>query len=102
MHWLEEGREERKREKKKGTIPEVSEKGPKNRTSTPKSVEKGCQNQSIKWCKNRPKRVPQRSQERQKITATSSRRSWTPLRGDFPATVPRPSAILGAKIEPNS
>ena len=26
--WLEEGREERKREKKKGAIPEVSEKGP--------------------------------------------------------------------------
>ena len=36
--WLEEGREERKREKKKGAIPEVSEKGPKNQTSTPEST----------------------------------------------------------------
>ena len=72
MHGLEEGREERKREKKKGAIPEVSEKGPKNQTSTPKSVEKGCQNR-LKSYPNRPKRVPQRSQERQKITATSSR-----------------------------
>ena len=55
MHGLEEGRQERKREKKKGAIPEVSEKGPKNQTSTPKSVEKGCQNRP-KSCKNRPKR----------------------------------------------
>ena len=38
MHGLEEGREERKREKKKGAIPEVSEKGPKNQTSTPEST----------------------------------------------------------------
>ena len=36
--WLEEGREERKREKKKGAIPEVSEKRPKNKTSTPESI----------------------------------------------------------------
>ena len=71
MHGLEEGGEERKREKKKGAIPEVSEKGPKNQTSTPKAVEKGGQNRLKSW-KNRPKRVPKRSQERQKITATSS------------------------------
>ena len=57
MHELQEGREERKREKKKGATPEVSEKGPKNQTSTPKSVENGCQNRP-KSCKNRPKRVP--------------------------------------------
>ena len=36
--WLAEGREERKREKKKGAIPEVSEKGPKNQASTPEST----------------------------------------------------------------
>ena len=36
--WLDEGREERKREKKKGAIPEVSEKGQKNQTSTPEST----------------------------------------------------------------
>ena len=36
--WLDEGREERKREKKKGAIPEVNEKGPKNQTSTPESI----------------------------------------------------------------
>ena len=36
--WLEKGREERKREKKKGAIPEVSEKGPKNQASTPEST----------------------------------------------------------------
>ena len=57
--WLDEGREERKREKKKGAIPEVNEKGPKKQTSTPKSVEKGCQNR-LKSCKNRPKMLPKR------------------------------------------
>ena len=35
--WLEEGREKQKREKKKGSIPEVSEKVLKNQTSTPES-----------------------------------------------------------------
>ena len=57
--WMEEGREERKDEVKKGSIPEVIEKGPKNQTSTPKSVENGCQNRP-KSCQNRPKRVPKR------------------------------------------
>ena len=45
MHGLEEGREERKREKKKGSIPEVIGKGPKHQTSTPRSIKKKCQNQ---------------------------------------------------------
>ena len=36
--WLDEGREERKREKKKGSIPEAREKRPKNQTSTPESI----------------------------------------------------------------
>ena len=40
---MEEGREERKDEKKKGSIPEVSKKGQKNQTSTAESSQKGCQ-----------------------------------------------------------
>ena len=43
--WMQEGREERKDEKKKGSIPQVSEKGPNNQTSTPESTKNGCQNQ---------------------------------------------------------
>ena len=66
MHGLEEGREERKREKKKGAIPEVSEKGPKNQTSTPKFVEKGCQNRPTS-CQSRPRRFSKLRQESQKI-----------------------------------
>ena len=51
-----EGREERKDEKKKGSIPEVIGKGPKHQTSTPKSIKKGCRDRA----KNRPKRLPKR------------------------------------------
>ena len=40
--WMQEGREERKHEKKEGSIPQVSEKGPKNPTSTPESTKKGA------------------------------------------------------------
>ena len=35
---VEERREERKDEKKKGSIPQVSEKGPNNQISTPEST----------------------------------------------------------------
>ena len=96
--WMQEGREERKDEKKKGSIPQVSEKGPNNQTSTPESTKKGCRNRP-KWCQNQPKRVPKRSQDRQKIRATSSRRSWTPLGGDFPAIAPQLGSLLESKIE---
>ena len=41
--WMQEGREERKEEKKKGSIPQVSEKGPNNQTSTPESTKKGTE-----------------------------------------------------------
>ena len=41
--WMQEGREERKDEKKKGSIPQVSEKGPNNQTSTPESTKKGTE-----------------------------------------------------------
>ena len=56
--WLEGGREERKREKKKGALPEVSEKKPKNQTSTPESIQKRCPNRP-KSCQNRPKKLPE-------------------------------------------
>ena len=98
---MQEGREERKYEKKEGSIPQVSGKGPKNPTSTPESTKKVCQNRS-KWCQNRPKRVPKRNQDRQKIRATSSRRSWAPLGGDFPAIPSQLGNLLESKIEPNS
>ena len=101
MHGLEEGRQERKREKKKWAIPEVTEKGPKekgpkNQTSTPKSVEKGYQDRPKSW-QNQPKKVQTQSQEMQKIIATSSRRSWILPGGDFPAIREPPGAILGPK-----
>ena len=39
MHdWMKEGTNESVKKKKKGSIPEVSEKGPKNQTSTPEST----------------------------------------------------------------
>ena len=40
--WMQEGREERKDEKKKGSIPQVSEKGPINQTSPQESRKKGA------------------------------------------------------------
>ena len=46
-----------------------------------------------------PKGSQKRSQDRQKIRATSSRRSWTPLGGDFPAIHPWLGSLLEPKIE---
>ena len=91
---MDEGRDGEKDEEKKKSTPEVIEKEAGKSKITPKI--------DPKWFQNRPKRVPKRSQDRQKIKATSSRRSWTPLGGDFPAIVPGPGAILGAKIDPKS
>ena len=40
--WMQEGREERKHEKKEGSITQVSEKGQKNQTSTSEATKKGA------------------------------------------------------------
>ena len=100
--YMDVGRKGRTKVWKEGGIDPTSErKGAEKSNIDPRIYKKGGQNR-LKWCQNRPKRVPKRSQDRQKIRATSSRRSWTPLGGDFPAIVAGPGAILGAKIEPNS
>ena len=61
MHELQEGREERKREKKKGAIPEVSEKGPKNQ-HRPRNLSK----MGARIEQNRSKIDPKGSQNKDK------------------------------------
>ena len=69
MHGLQEGREEQKREKKKGAIPEVSEKGPNNQTSTPESTKK-----ATKIKQNGAKIDPKWSQNEAKTNKKSEQR----------------------------
>ena len=94
--WLEEGREERKREKKKG-----AKRGRKIKHRPQNLLKKGATIDQ-----NRAKIDPKGSQNEAKRDKKSQQRlqgdPGPPWGGDFPATVPRPSAILGAKIEPNS
>ena len=72
--WMQEGREERKHEKKEGSIPQVSEKGPKNPTSTPESTKK-C----AKIDQNGAKIDPKGSQNEAKTDKKSEQR----LQGDL-------------------
>ena len=100
MHWLEEGREERKCEKKKGAIPEVSEKGPKNQTSNPKLLKKGA-----RIDQNRAKIDPNGSQNKAKRDKKSQQRlqddlgpPWGAISrlscpGQVPSWVPKSSQI---------
>ena len=67
--WMQEGREERKDEKKKGSIPQVSEKGPNNQTSTPESTKKGA-----KIDQNGAKIDPKGSQNEAKTDKKSEQR----------------------------
>ena len=67
--WMQEGREERKHEKKEGSIPQVSEKGPKNPTSTPESTKKGA-----KIDQNGDKIDPKGSQNEAKTDKKSEQR----------------------------
>ena len=98
--WLDEGREERKREKKKGAIPEVNEKGPKNETSTQHLLKKGTRiNQ------NRAKIGPKGSQNEAKRDKKSQQRLQDDLGppwgaifrlrcpGQVPSWVPKSSQI---------
>ena len=99
--WMQEGREERKHEKKEGSIPQVSEKGPNNPTSTPESTKKGA-----KIDQNGAKIDPKGSQNEAKTDKKSEQRLQDdlgpPLGSDFPAIQYRREAILGSKIKPNS
>ena len=80
--WLAEGREERKREKKKGAITEVSEKRPKNQTSTPESITKRSQNQMVpKSIQTGPKAKPKQPRNQSNVFETT----LDPSGGDFPA-----------------
>ena len=80
--WMQEGREERKDEKKKGSIPQVSEKGPNNQTSGAKIDPKASQNEA---------------KIDKKIRATSSRRSWTPLGAIFRLSIRSQGAFWSPK-----
>ena len=72
--WMQEGREERNDEKKKGSIPQVSEKGPNNQTSTPESTKNGAE-----ISKNCAKIDPKGSQNEAKTDKKSEQR----LQGDL-------------------
>ena len=67
--WMQEGREERKNEKKKESIPQVREKGPNNQTSTPESTKKGA-----KIDQNGAKIDPKGSQNEAKTDKKSEQR----------------------------
>ena len=83
--YMDVGRKGRTKEwKEEGIDPTGERKGPEQSNIDPRIYKKEGRNQP-KWCQNRPKRVPKRSQERQQITATSSRWSWTPPGERFPA-----------------
>ena len=69
---MEKRRDERKDEKKKGSIPEVIGKGPKHRTSTPKSIKKVAKIDQ-KRAKIDPKGPQNGDKTDKKIKATSSR-----------------------------
>ena len=79
----------------------MSEKGPKNQTSTPNLSKKGP-----RIDQNRTKIDPKGSQNEAKRDKKSQQRLQDDLGpslgGDFPAIPERPGAILDAKIEPNS
>ena len=100
--YMDVGRKGRTKVWKEGGIDPTSErKGAEKSNIDPRIYKKGGQNRPT-WCQNRPKRVPKRSQDRQKIRAASSRRSWIRLGGDFPTFVPSYGSLLESKIEPNS
>ena len=90
--WLDEGREERKREKKKGSISEVNQ--IKHRPQ--KLLKKG-----IKINHHCSKIDPKSFQKEAKTDQKSEQRLQDDL-GDFPANGRGPGAILGAEIEPHS
>ena len=96
--WMQEGREERKHEKKEGSIPQVSEKGPKNPTSTPESTKKGAEIDQ-----HGAKIDPKGSQNEAKTDKKSEQRLQDDLGplwgGDFPAIAPQLGSLLESKIE---
>ena len=99
--WMQEGREERKHEKKEGSIPQVSEKGPKNPTSTPESTKKGA-----KIDQNGAKIDPKGSQNEAKTDKKSKQPRQDDLGPPWVAISRLWSrsygAFLGPKIKQNS
>ena len=91
--WMQEGREERKDEKKKGSIPQVSEKGPNNQTSTPESTKKGAEIDQ-----NGAKIDPKGSQNEAKTDNKSEQRlqdDLGPLWGAISPLRPRSQGAIG-------
>ena len=100
--YMDVGRKGRTKGWKEEVIDPTSErKGPEQSNIDPRIYKKRVP-KSTKMVPKSPQKGPKTNQERQKIRATSSRRSWTPLGGDFPAIGSWSRALLESKIKPNS